>query len=102
TATINSMASPPNFASKELAQILAEQGSAIRGYAIRANTELEASAEVQLLEGTAVVISLTARGYQIVGHREVHESVEDALHAVSPRYTEARHAELLSRLASLE
>lgn len=59
------MASPPNFASKELAQILAEQGSAIREYAIKATTELEASAEVQLLEGTVVVISLTARGYQV-------------------------------------
>ncbi len=61
------MASPPNFASKELAQILAEQGSAIRGYAIKekSDTELEASAEVQLLEGTSVVIALTARGYQV-------------------------------------
>lgn len=61
------MSSPPNFASKELAQILAEQGSAIRGYAIKekSDKELEASAEIYLLEGTSVVITLTARGYQV-------------------------------------
>lgn len=63
------MSSTP-FASSELALALAEQTFGIQSYSMltksgTAGTQLQASAELELLEGTQVEISLTSRGYQV-------------------------------------
>ena len=61
------MASSPNFAANELVQVLVEQTFGIKSYAMKEEDAvgLEATAEIHLLEGTAVEISLTSRGYQV-------------------------------------
>jgi hypothetical protein len=55
-----------SFSSSELARALSEESYGIRGFTMmKTDTELVATAEVRLLEGTAVEISLTSRGYQV-------------------------------------
>lgn len=55
------------FAQSELALALSEQKFGIESYSMimKSGTELEATAEVLLLEGMAVEVTLTSRGYQV-------------------------------------
>lgn len=61
------MTSSTSFAANELARALAEQTSSIESFAIKegGSTELEATADIQLLEGNTVEIYLTSQGYRV-------------------------------------
>ncbi|KAI0087915.1 hypothetical protein BDY19DRAFT_230976 [Irpex rosettiformis] len=97
------MTSSLDFAANELAQALSEQAFGISGFIMKekGDTGVEAIAEIELLEGTVAEISLTSRGYQLKDSTHVYESIELALQAASPRYAEAKHAELVAKLSSL-
>lgn len=68
------MAAQDAFAQNELTLALSEQQFGIQSYSmiLKSSTELEATAEVVLLEGTAVEIGLTSRGYQVRVTRTDH------------------------------
>lgn len=61
------MATPESFAQNELILALSEQTFGIESYSmfLKSSTELEATAEIVLLEGIAVEVSLTSRGFQV-------------------------------------
>ena len=57
---------PPAFPEVELERALSEQSFGVKAYKIISNaSDLEASAQVQLLEGHWIKLSLTTQGYQV-------------------------------------
>lgn len=57
---------PPAFPGVELERALSEQSFGVKAYKIISNaSDLEASAQVQLLEGHWIKLSLTTQGYQV-------------------------------------
>ncbi|KAI0373710.1 hypothetical protein BV20DRAFT_1049653 [Pilatotrama ljubarskyi] len=103
---------PAAFAREELARALAEQSFGISSYELVSSSPLKAAARVVLLEGDAIVVSLTSRGFQLHSPTEapmdpdhdserVFETIEQLLETVSPQYESARRSALLSRLESL-
>lgn len=77
------MASSTNFAANELVRALAEQTFGIESFEIKEGnvTEHEATAEVQLLEGTTVEISLTSRGYQVCNYPPLRTKADYPSHS---------------------
>ncbi|TCD70881.1 hypothetical protein EIP91_001189 [Steccherinum ochraceum] len=99
---------PPStsFPTGELERALDEQlqSSGISGYKITQSSDLEAIAQVKLLEGNDVAVSLTSSGYALHGgQRELgFETVEDLLRSISAKYSEAMQKALMDKLAALQ
>jgi len=96
-----------SFFTAELERSLREQSFGIAGFEpMRPSGSLEASAHVTLLEGEAITISLTSRGYQLVkNHRtqagKVYEAIESLLQSVSGAYERKRRDTLFAKLEKL-
>ena len=59
------------FVEEELVRALKEQSFGISSYQIVSTSPMKATARVALLEGEAVLVSLTGRGFQV--HALVHQ-----------------------------
>jgi len=96
-------ASPPSFYRDELSRALAEQGDAIGSYHLTDSNASSASAEVQLLEGIAITVTLSIRGYQVPaqGQSTTYESLEPLLESVSQLYGEKKNEALFAKLNAL-
>ncbi|KZP33438.1 hypothetical protein FIBSPDRAFT_1036007 [Athelia psychrophila] len=96
-----------SFFTAELDRSLREQSFGIAGFEpMRPSGSLEASAHVTLLEGEAITISLTSRGYQLVKNQrtqagKVYEAIEALLQSVSGAYECKRRDTLFAKLEKL-
>ncbi|KAF8133751.1 hypothetical protein EV363DRAFT_1324549 [Boletus edulis] len=61
----------------------------------------EATAAVTLLEGTNIKVSLNIRGYQL-DDGQTHESIEELLQSISPKYVQKRQELIIAKLQSLQ
>ncbi|EJD41235.1 hypothetical protein AURDEDRAFT_115509 [Auricularia subglabra TFB-10046 SS5] len=89
-----------SFYSAELARSLKEQQSRVRSTAPIASTNQEATAAIHLLEGTSIVVRLTAAGYEVVGRPQTrhYETLDDLLLAESSQYAHRGMELLFSKL----
>ncbi|KAL1950406.1 hypothetical protein VTO73DRAFT_5530 [Trametes versicolor] len=103
---------PSSFMREELERALAEQSFAISSFEAMSSSPLKATARVVLLEGDAVVVSLTSRGYQLHSPSEapmdpdhdaetIFETIEQLLQTVSPGFESAQRSALMAKLESL-
>ncbi|KAG2354524.1 hypothetical protein BDR07DRAFT_1429214 [Suillus spraguei] len=85
----------------ELSKALSEQAFGLARFDVYGGSSPhEATASVTLLEGRTILITLTARGYQL-DENQIFESIEGLLQAVSTAYEGKRREALFSRLRSL-
>lgn len=108
---------PPmtSFYGDELKRALHEQAFGVAEARVQTITDLEATAEVVLLEEKSVVIALNMTGYTIgtqwiaaiclvlIRETDGHtcETLEDALERVSPQYAAKRQAIVIQKLFEL-
>ncbi|EIW59379.1 uncharacterized protein TRAVEDRAFT_122660 [Trametes versicolor FP-101664 SS1] len=98
---------PSSFMREELERALAEHSFAISSFEAMSSSPLKATARVVLLEGDAVVVSLTSRGYQVPPMDPDHdaetifETIEQLLQTVSPGFESAQRSALMAKLESL-
>ncbi|KAG2364440.1 hypothetical protein BDR07DRAFT_1401745 [Suillus spraguei] len=91
----------PSFYHTELSKALSEQAFGLARFDVYGGSSPhEATASVTLLEGRTILITLTARGYQL-DENQIFESIEGLLQAVSTAYEGKRREALFSRLRSL-
>ncbi|PSS34196.1 hypothetical protein PHLCEN_2v1763 [Hermanssonia centrifuga] len=90
------------FPQSELQRSLSEESFGIKSFEFVNVSELEATANVVLLEGNTIQISLTSRGYQSHDSEGgVFETMEDLLQATSPMYETVRQRILMEKLSVL-
>lgn len=95
---------PATFTESELSQALSEQSFGITSYEIQSVSQPESTARVVLLEGDAIHVTLSARGFEIVGGNSpsnMFETIDNLLHERSPKYREARDKVLMDKLSLL-
>ncbi|KAL0961321.1 hypothetical protein HGRIS_006279 [Hohenbuehelia grisea] len=104
-----------SFFGTELQRALREQAFGITSFELVDAGPLQAGAKVTLLEGSAVTVTLTGRGYHWDAHQsqrpsvsassssgQVYEGIEDLLTAISPLYQQRFQETLFSKLAKLQ
>ncbi|CCM04123.1 uncharacterized protein FIBRA_06284 [Fibroporia radiculosa] len=104
---------PSGFPAQELTDALKEHSFGLHGFELMSKDPYEAVSRVDLLEGSSVMISLSARGYKLESGSEersnsasmdmhtLYESVEYVLMSVSPLYVAARQSILFAKLEAL-
>jgi len=97
---------PNPFPETELPRALSEQSFGIVSYEVTVVSQLEATARVVLLEGNAITISLTTKGYELVHDSgepgdATFETLDDLLQTTSGMYEKARYAALVNELSLL-
>ncbi|KAI0826787.1 hypothetical protein BC628DRAFT_1418857 [Trametes gibbosa] len=103
---------PSSFMREELERALTEQSFGISSFEISSSSPLKTTARVVLLEGDAIVLSLTSRGFQLHSPSEapmdpehdseiIFETIEPLLQSVSPLYESRQRSVLLQKLESL-
>ncbi|TDL22166.1 hypothetical protein BD410DRAFT_723401 [Rickenella mellea] len=98
---------PPSFFKDELRNALEEQSFGINGFALTNWNNLEARAQVTLLENLTVDIVLSIRGFYVPsGQNEQHlpdtvfETVDSLLQNISPGYSAKLAETIVARLSS--
>ncbi|KIY72003.1 hypothetical protein CYLTODRAFT_486781 [Cylindrobasidium torrendii FP15055 ss-10] len=91
--------SPYDFLSAELAASLSEQHFGLKSWTMKASsTKNMACASVVLLDGRAMEMSLTNRGYTQIDGSETYETLESLLSTLSNLYHEKRMELLFAKL----
>ncbi len=75
------------FPQSELQRSLSEESFGIKSFEFVNVSELEATANVVLLEGNTIQISLTSRGYQVSGHITMSASCQATITVFTSRMT---------------
>ncbi|KAF8442958.1 hypothetical protein L210DRAFT_862160 [Boletus edulis BED1] len=94
--------SSSSFYHDELSRVLSEQSFGLTRYEVAGQSSAhEATAAVTLLEGTNINVSLNIRGYQL-DDGQTHESIEELLQSISPKYVQKRQELIIAKLQSLQ
>ncbi|KAI0789674.1 hypothetical protein C8Q75DRAFT_147242 [Abortiporus biennis] len=100
---------PSTFTRTELERALTEQSFGVISSKILHASEREATAMLVLLEGNAMTISLSSRGFLITSDTaspythvgDAYETLEDLLSTVSKQYNVVKHQVLTQKLSAL-